>query len=102
MKAMRWLGRRAGRSEATTLGPRTDRPDIAASEIAEYAFCPRAWWLRRFRGAPVETGKVQAGLAAHARVGAAIAHTLLLHRLIWVAIAVAGTIVVGVTIVQLR
>jgi len=37
-----------------------------------------------------------------ARVGAAIAQTLLLRRLIWAAIATAGAIVVAVTIIQLQ
>jgi len=102
VKARGWLRRVAGEDEARNLGPRTDRPDIAASEIAEFFFCPRAWWLRRVRGITADSPRVQAGRAAHARVGAAIAQTLLLRRLIWAAIATAGAIVVAVTIIEFQ
>ena len=98
---MRWLRRTAQGSEATNLGPRTDRPDIAASEIAEFSFCPRAWWLRR-QGIVAETPRGRAGRAAHAQVGAALAQMRLLRQLVWAALAVAGAIVIGVTIAQLR
>ncbi len=79
MSAMRWLDGSAGRSQGISLGPRTDRPDIAASEIAEFCFCARAWWLRRIRGLTVEPPKLQAGRATHARVGAAVARVFVLR-----------------------
>ncbi len=88
-------------NEPPKLGPRTDRLDIAASEIAEFSFCPRAWWLRR-HGVGAETPRSRAGRAAHARVGAALAQMQLLRRLVWATLMVAGAIVIGVSIAQLR
>jgi hypothetical protein len=47
------------------------RPDrfISASELGEYAYCRRAWWLRAVHGVTTETqGKrFSAGHAAHDR-----------------------------------
>lgn len=102
MTARWWLRRVAGGDEARNLGPRRDRPDITAAEIAEFFFCPRAWWLRRIRRITMDTPTAQAGRAAHAQIGAAMAQALLLRRLIWAAIATAGAIVVAVTIIQLQ
>jgi hypothetical protein len=48
--------------------PRPER-FISASELGEYAYCRRAWWLRAVRGVATEThGKrFSAGHAAHRR-----------------------------------
>ncbi|HEY1293771.1 MAG TPA: PD-(D/E)XK nuclease family protein [Chloroflexota bacterium] len=46
---------------------------LAASEIAEYVFCPRAWYLRRHaapRSAEADR-RLQAGTLAHRRIGRA-------------------------------
>lgn len=32
--------------------PPDDRPLIRASELAEYSFCRRAWWLNTMKGVP--------------------------------------------------
>jgi len=49
------------------------RPDrfISASELGEYAYCRRAWWLRAVQGVTTQTeGKrFSAGHAAHRRHG---------------------------------
>jgi hypothetical protein len=49
----------------------TPRPErfISASELGEYAYCRRAWWLRAVHGVTTETqGKrFSAGHAAHRR-----------------------------------
>jgi hypothetical protein len=51
-----------------TESPRTER-FISASELGEYAYCRRAWWLRAVRG--VTTGqqgtRFSGGHAAHRR-----------------------------------
>jgi hypothetical protein len=45
-------------------------PPIRASEIGEYVFCHRAWWLRRARGLKSSNMTQMAeGTAAHARHG---------------------------------
>ncbi|MEJ7809876.1 MAG: hypothetical protein WKG32_05590 [Gemmatimonadaceae bacterium] len=47
---------------------------VSASELGEYAFCRRAWWLRAVRGATseVQGRRFEAGHAAHRRHGAAL------------------------------
>ena len=49
---------------------------IRASELGEYAYCARAWWLRRVQGAPsANVRELRAGTQAHAAHG----------RLLWLA-----------------
>ena len=68
---------------------RSTNPDrfVSASELGEYAYCRRAWWLRVVQGVTTaEQGKrFGRGHAAHTRHGA----TLLAAR----AVAVAAVIV---------
>jgi hypothetical protein len=47
---------------------RTER-FLSASELGEYAYCRRAWWLRAVRGVTTETQgrRFTAGHAAHRR-----------------------------------
>ena len=66
---------------------------IRASEIGEYVYCQRAWWLRAVQGeASVNVGELAAGTEAHAwhgrGVGAArglqaVAALLVLAALLW-------------------
>jgi hypothetical protein len=54
--------------------PRDDRPDVAASEVADYMFCGRAWWLRRETGPPAEaSAALEDGTRRHALASQAIA-----------------------------
>ena len=48
--------------------PRPDR-FLSASELGEYAYCRRAWWLRAVRGVTTEPHgtRFSAGHAAHRR-----------------------------------
>jgi hypothetical protein len=48
---------------------RIDRPDISASEVADYAFCARSWWLRRTRGVMPDSEALRLGVVAHEAVG---------------------------------
>lgn len=41
-------------------------PLVSASELGEFAYCERAWWLRHVRQlSPAYTGRLAAGRAAH-------------------------------------
>jgi hypothetical protein len=60
--------------------PRADRPDIAAWEVQAYVFCPRSWWLQRFK--KVRNRKVLAqGIRHHAQAGGQIAYVLAIERM---------------------
>lgn len=59
---------------------------VSASELGEYAYCRRAWWLRVVRGvtSDVRGERFQAGRDAHRRH----ADTLRLARLLGIAAAI--------------
>lgn len=60
---------------------------VSASELAEYAYCRRAWWLRAVRGATsAEQGtRFGDGHRAHARHGAGLRWARAAQRLAWAA-----------------
>lgn len=46
---------------------------IRASEVGQYAYCARAWWLGQVKGVPSMHGEeMAAGEAAHLRHGQAV------------------------------
>jgi hypothetical protein len=76
--------------------PRGDRPDISASEIKDFFYCARSWWLRRVQRMAIETPKMTAGTQAHGLVGDLVAETIALERVVRVcaglAVLIAGAI----------
>jgi 3-mercaptopyruvate sulfurtransferase SseA len=55
---------------------------IRASEIGQYAFCARAWWLERALGyRSANVAAMQQGMAGHRRHGKAVERYYLLQRL---------------------
>lgn len=49
-------------------------PIIRASEIGQYVFCHRAWWLGAVQGyRPVNDAALEAGTQAHLRHGRSVA-----------------------------
>jgi CRISPR/Cas system-associated exonuclease Cas4 (RecB family) len=60
-----------------------DMQIIRASEVGEYVYCARAWWLRRVAGAePAGQARRELGTLRHARHSRAVA---LSDGLIWIA-----------------
>ena len=60
-------------------------PVIRASEISQYAFCARAWWLGRVRGyRSSNLAAMRQGEARHRAHGRAVEGY---HRLRWLAVA---------------
>ncbi|MEW5989544.1 MAG: hypothetical protein AB1791_23190 [Chloroflexota bacterium] len=54
---------------------------IRASEIAEYVYCHRAWWLKRAAGhTPEETQELAAGSQYHQAHGAVVFQATLTRR----------------------
>lgn len=51
-------------------------PVIRASEIGQYVFCQRAWWLRTIQGhQPVNDAALAAGLRTHLQHGRTVARS---------------------------
>ncbi|WP_298816951.1 hypothetical protein [Chloroflexus sp.] len=57
---------------------------IRASELGEYAYCARAWWLRRVAGVePDGAERRAAGTVSHARHGRLVVFS---QRLLWIGV----------------
>ena len=66
---------------------------IRASEIGEYVFCRRAWWLGRVQGeTSLNVTEMEAGLGAHARHGRGVALAGCLQRAAYLLFALAGLV----------
>lgn len=66
---------------------------IRASEIGEYIYCRRAWWLRHVQGQTSANGReLAAGTAAHATHG----------RLVWLggALRVAAILLLALAVIS--
>lgn len=70
-------------------------PWIRASEIGEYVYCRRAWWLRRVRGAAsANIAQMQAGVRHHERHGRLVRHSIWAQRVAYVALFLAVAMLV--------
>jgi hypothetical protein len=62
-------------------------PWIRASEIAEYVYCRRAWWLRRVRSvASSNTAQLRAGTRHHEQHNRLVQRSVWMYRLAYVAL----------------
>ena len=62
-----------------------DDPIIRASELSQYAFCARAWWLGRVKGyRSTNLAAMSQGEARHRAHGRTVERY---HRLRWMALA---------------
>ncbi len=73
---------------------------VSASELGEYAYCRRAWWLRAVRGvtSEVQGERFAAGHSAHERHawGLRVARLLVLIAIVALAVATAVLLLRGV------
>ncbi len=66
-------------------------PVIRASEISQYAFCARSWWLQRVRGyRSSNLAAMDRGAARHRRHGRSVEGYHLLRRLAVALLVLAG------------
>jgi hypothetical protein len=67
-----------------------------ASELAEHAYCRRAWWLRQVQGVPpANVAALGAGEAAHRRHGRAVRRSAALRRLAMLLAATSATLLLA-------
>lgn len=72
---------------------RVDQPVIRASELGEYVYCARSWWLKRVQG--VQSRNVDAlrsGTAAHDRHARGVATVQTQRRLATILLAAAAVV----------
>jgi CRISPR/Cas system-associated exonuclease Cas4 (RecB family) len=69
-----------------------EMPLIRASEVGQYAYCARAWWLGQVKGVPgAHEGKMAAGKSLHLKHGRTVAAARRWRALAWVlSLAAAG------------
>jgi hypothetical protein len=66
---------------------------VRASEVGEYCYCARAWWLRHIAGlTPAHGARRDAGAARHARHALALRLSIVL-RTLGVALLIAAALV---------
>lgn len=69
---------------------------IRASELGEYVYCARAWWLRRVQGVPSRnTAALSAGQQAHDRHGRSVAVAQTQRRLALLLAALAALLLLA-------
>jgi hypothetical protein len=72
---------------------RLPTPVIRASEIGQYVFCHRAWWLGTVRGyRSVNEAALAAGTQAHARHGRTVAASQRWQRAGYALLALGGVL----------
>lgn len=70
-------------------------PWIRASEISEYVFCRRAWWLKRARGVrPQNVRQLEAGTRHHQAHGRLVARSHVARRAAYAVLFVAVALLV--------
>ena len=64
------------------MSKQADDPVIRASELGEYVYCARSWWLKRVQGVQSRnTAALRSGTAAHDRHGRGVATVQTQRRL---------------------
>ena len=65
--------------------------EFSASELGEYGYCRRAWWLGHVAGCQsANAAQMAAGTTGHRRHGRGVQRASAARRLAWVLLALAG------------
>jgi 3-mercaptopyruvate sulfurtransferase SseA len=76
---------------------------IRASEIGQYAFCARAWWLARVKGhSSTNVAALERGSARHRAHGRAVESYHLLRRAALALLLVAAAVLLAWLLLALR
>lgn len=76
-----------------------DRSLVRASDIGLWAYCHRAWWLAKVKGAPHRNPAVlEAGRAAHAGHGSQVVRARTLQR-VGLALSVTAALLAGLVLI---
>ena len=66
---------------------------VRASEIGQYVYCARSWWLGSIQGRPsTHTREMAAGETSHVRHGRGVRTSFWLNRLAYITLLVAAVI----------
>ncbi len=75
-----------------------NRRVIRASEIGEYVYCHRAWWLGRVMGVEnANRAELEAGIARHQAHGRGVRNALVLQRVTLLLLLIA--LVIGIALI---
>ncbi len=78
---------------------RKDRSVVYASDLAEYFFCPRAWYIKNVDGLRVETEEMKQGSKEHeSAIGLAVKAEKAGKTATWLLILAALMLVIGLWI----
>ena len=78
-----------------TQPPQHRTSPIRASELGQYAYCAKAWWLGRVEGVqPSNVRRLEAGTAVHTQHGAQVALAGWLQRLALICLALGALLAV--------
>ena len=79
-----------------------DEPVIRASELGEYVYCARSWWLRRVQGVQSRNkAALRSGMAAHDRHGRGVATVQTQRRLATLLLAAALLVLLAAVLMAL-
>ncbi len=89
-------------SKGRSANPQSSIPVLRASEIGQYLYCHRAWWLHQVQGVPLaNVRELAAGTARHAAHGRQVALAVWSRRAA-VVLLVLGIVLAVVAVVMVR
>ncbi len=84
------------------MNKQADEPVIRASELGEYVYCARSWWLKRVQGVQSRnTAALRSGTAAHDRHGRGVATVQTQRRLATFLLAAALVVLLAAVLLAL-
>ncbi len=84
------------------MSKQADEPVIRASELGEYVYCARSWWLKRVQGVQSRNkAALRSGTAAHDRHGRGVATVQTQRRLATFLLAAALVVLLAAVLLAL-